>query len=120
MKKSFAFISNGNANKGFNHENVHEFMPKLLMTHILDLMREDRHTSIVAIRRLFNFLRVFVYLADQEPKIYDQINAELQTFIEKPDKRHKDYTPNLGNILVFSILSNKYSYNDIMSIYLTE
>ena len=59
FKKSFAFISNGNSNKGYNHESVYEIMPKLLMTHIVDLMKENRHVSMIAIRRLFNFIRIF-------------------------------------------------------------
>ena len=69
FKKSFAFISNGNANKGYNHENVYEIMPKLVMTHIVDMMKENRHVSMIAIRRLFNFMRIFLYLSDQDPKI---------------------------------------------------
>jgi hypothetical protein len=57
--QSFAFISNGSKHKGFTYENVLEFMPRLLMTHVVDLMKENRHISIIAIRRLFNFIRIF-------------------------------------------------------------
>ena len=120
MKKSFAFLSSGNANKGFTHENVYDFMPRLIMTHMLEIMKENTHTSIVAIRRLFNFIRVFIYLGTLEPKIYDTINGELENFINNPEKRHKDHTPHLGNLLVFSILSNKYSFNDLKAAYLEE
>ena len=41
--------------------------------------------------------------------------ADPQNRLKFPDK-----TPNLGDILVFSTLSSKYSYKDIMEAYIEE
>ena len=54
-----AFIANGNKNKPITPENVLAIFPRLIMTHIADLTKENRHVSIIAIRRLFNFMRLF-------------------------------------------------------------
>ena len=44
-------------------------MSKLIMTHIVDLTKENRHISIVALRRLINFIRLFLYLIEKDPSI---------------------------------------------------
>lgn len=64
-----SFIANGSVKKGYTHENVIEIMPKLMITHILDMMKENRHTSIIAIRRLMNFIRLFRYFIEKDEKI---------------------------------------------------
>lgn len=86
---SISFLANGVANKGFNHENVLEIMPKLIITHVVDMMKENRHISIVAIRRLFNFIRIFHYLASRDEKIQQMMNKKLETFLSDPDMRLK-------------------------------
>jgi hypothetical protein len=48
----------------YTTNNVLEFIPSLIITHIVDLMKDNRHVSIVSIRRLINFIRLFWYLAD--------------------------------------------------------
>jgi hypothetical protein len=59
IQNSLSFIANGSTSKPYNHENVIEVMPKLIFTHILSMVGENIHVSIVAIRRLFNFIRLF-------------------------------------------------------------
>ena len=56
-------------------------MPKLLMTHILDMMKEKRHVSILAIRRLFNFIRIFQYLIERDPKLDEIMSSKIKNFI---------------------------------------
>jgi hypothetical protein len=48
---------------------VIEIMPKLMVTHILDMMKENRHASIIAIRRLMNFIRLFRYFIEKDERI---------------------------------------------------
>jgi hypothetical protein len=69
------FISNGSSRKQYTPQQIVEFMPKLIKTHIVDMMKENRHTSILAIRRLFNFIRLFLYFIDKDPKIAENIES---------------------------------------------
>ena len=73
-------------------------MPKLMMTHIVDMMKENRHVSIIAIRRLFNFIRIFSYLIEKDPKLEEIMSSKIENFIKDPAKRIKDNCPNLGDI----------------------
>jgi len=60
------------------------------------MMKEKRHVSIIAIRRLFNFIRLFDYLQAKDPKIQETINEKLGSFIKDPESRNKE---NCANIL---------------------
>ena len=97
---TISFICNGSKDKPFKTEQVLEFMPKLLMTHILDMMKENRHVSIVAIRRLLNFIRIFYYLIERDPKLEEIMSKKVEDFIQDPVNRLKDANicPNLGDI----------------------
>ena len=86
---TISYLAAGNAKKGFEHTNVIEIMPRLIMTHIVDMMKEERHVSMVAIRRLFNFLRIFHYLASKDDKIREEIDTKLERFLTDPDSRVK-------------------------------
>ena len=104
---SVAFIANGNKNKPITAENVLAIFPRLIMTHIVDLTKENRFVSIIAIRRAFNFMRLFYMLLEKFPKAAEMMDEKLKNFIEDPEKRVKDpdACPNLGDIQVFSLMS---------------
>jgi hypothetical protein len=84
LYNSIAYIANGNIHKGFTAENVLAIFPRLITTHISHLMTEARYTSIVAIRRLINFMRIFQFLKKKDPRISELIDAKLKDFIEDP------------------------------------
>jgi hypothetical protein len=85
-------------------------MTKLITTHIVDITKENRFISIVAIRRLINFIRLFLYLIEKDPSIQEKMDATLTGFINDPNKRLKDDNacPSLGDILVFVTMSSKF------------
>ena len=74
IQNSMSYIANGSTKKPYTHESVLEVMPKLIITHIVDMMKENRHASIIAIRRLINFIRLFQYFIDKDPKIQECID----------------------------------------------
>jgi len=47
-------------------------MPKLI-AHVADLIQEYRHVSILAVRRMLNFVRIFRMLID----LYPEVEAEI-------------------------------------------
>ena len=56
-------------------------MTKLITTHIDDITKQNRFISIVAIRRLVNFIRLFLYLIEKDPSIHEKMDAKLTDFI---------------------------------------
>ena len=120
LKKSMAFISSGSTRKPFKPSMILEILPKLIVTHVADLIQELRHSSILAIRRLVNFVRLFRLLIELHPEIGEEIDGKIKQFIEEPEKRHKDHTGSLGDLLAFATLSQKYKASDILPAYLEE
>lgn len=111
---------NKNVKKPISPESILQFFPKLITTHIVDLCKENRFTSIVSIRRLFNFMRLFFMCIEKFPEIGNLMDAKLKEFIEDPEKRVKEFQPNLGDLLVYSLMSSTYDFEDIKEAYLGE
>ena len=64
LKKSISFICTGSTRKPFKGSMIMEVLPKLIITHVADLIEDFKHVSILAIRRLVNFIRLFRLLID--------------------------------------------------------
>ena len=77
----------------------------------MSLADDKKHCSIIAIRRLINFIRVFRFLIELYPDVMTKVNLIIETFINSPEKRHKDHTPSLGDLLVYVLVSDKYKYS---------
>jgi hypothetical protein len=92
---SLCYIANGSTKKPYSHQQAMNIMLKLIGTHIVDMMKENRHVSIVAIRRVFNFMRLLLHLMQQDPKIQADVDERVKSFMSSPDKRHKSQQPNL-------------------------
>jgi hypothetical protein len=99
------FISSGSTRKPFKPAMITEMMPKLIITHVADLIQEMRHSSIIAIRRLVNFIRLFRLLIDLYPEIGTEIDAKIESFIKDPASRHKDKMGSLGDLLSYVSVS---------------
>ena len=120
LSSSLSFIANGSTSKPYTHESVLEVMPKLISTHIIDMMKENKHISIIAIRRVFNFIRLFAYLESKDDKIQEELNSRLGAFINDPNQRLKENTKILLDQQVYAILSHKHKYQDFSEKYVEE
>jgi hypothetical protein len=85
LKKSITYICAGSTRKEFTPKMILEVMPKIIVTHIAELIQEFRHVSILAIRRLLNFIRLFRLLLELYPEVESNIDHRIRTFIEEPD-----------------------------------
>ena len=115
-----SFISAGSTRKPFKPQMILEILPKLIITHVADMIQEFRHISILAIRRLVNFIRLFRLLVELYPEVAELVEAKIEQFIKDPAKRHKDYTASLGDLLALVTVSQKYKFEDVLPAYLEE
>jgi len=120
IKKSLAFMTTGSTRKPFTASMILEVMPKLMITHVADMIQEVRHISIVSLRRLFNFLRLFRLLLDLYPEAEKQMDEKIEEFINHPEKRIKDHCGSLGDLLSMIALSKKHKMSEILELYLDE
>ena len=120
LKHSISFLTKGSAQKEVTADMVMEIMPKLIITHMVELANERKHVSILAVRRLINFIRLFRLSIELVPGVMEIINEKIRVFKEEAEKRVKDFTPSLGDILSISIVSDRFSLMDILDEYLEE
>lgn len=120
INKTMSFCSNGSTRKDYNAEQAMQFMLKLIGTHVVDMMKENRHTSVLAIRRLFNFFRILFYFMKRHPKIQDLIEEKIHEFVSDPEKRHKNTCKNLLDYQIMALLSKKVDYKVFKEAYCDE
>lgn len=64
--------------------------------------------------------RLLILFLEKYPELKTTINEKIERFIEKPELRIKDETPNIGDLLVFLTVSEKYNWDDLKDSYLNE
>lgn len=95
IRKTMNFMITGSTRRDCDGEQIAHFMIKLIGTHIANLMKENLHISIMAIRRLFNFFRLLFYFMDKDPAIRAKIEKDVKGFVTNPDNRTKNVCKNL-------------------------
>jgi len=80
----------------------------LINTMIVKIMnsRSNIRASSVVFRCLLNLIRIFGFLIDSIPSLKQSIELKLNQFITNKSSRTKTSTPNVGNVLALSLLSN--------------
>jgi hypothetical protein len=121
LKKSMCYLTKKDTRKPFTADMVVEVMPKLMTTALVDIVSgEKHHMSLVSIRRIFNFLRLFHLLFELQPDAVNHVDEKIKIFKEQKDKRVKDHCSSLGDILSFATVSKKFAIEDILDAYLEE
>ena len=120
LKHSLSFIAKGSSKSELKSDMVLEILPKLIITHMVEMANERKHVSILALRRLINFIRLFRLCIELVPVVLTTINEKLNMFKNEESKRVKDFTPSLGDILSFTMVSDEVGLMDILEPYLEE
>ena len=116
------FLATGSTRKQYTGVQARTVMLKLIGTHVLDMMKEDVHISIVAIRRLFNFIRLFLYFMKNDAQIEKDMDVLLDAFIKDPASRHKNTCKNMLDYQIMSVMCAcaKFNREDFLKSYCEE
>jgi len=120
LKNSFRYLCQGSASIEYTDENVLEIMPKLITTHVMDILKDRKYRSVLSLRRFFNFIRLFHYLIDISPSLKPKIESKVSKFISNPEERHRKVTSSLGDLLALATVTGQFSHRDFMKVYLEE
>lgn len=113
FRKHLSDIAAGSKDK-FDENMILNVMPKLLLTHIVQLMNDKAYSSIKGIRMLNYFHRAFIFMLDQHPQVQYELENQVERFINDDDFRNKDNTPDLGMIVAMVCASRKFRFSDII------
>lgn len=116
---ALGLICKGSSRK-FEKGQILEVLPKMILTLIVDITSESLHHSYKSIRMLMYAHRLFTLLLEKYPELNEVIDEKLRKFIEEPESRIKDVTPNIGDLLVFLTVSQTYKWEDLKDAYLAE
>ncbi|KAL9641706.1 hypothetical protein ABK040_007384 [Willaertia magna] len=106
------------SNNNFTPEMVLQVLPKLLSATIIEVI--SNHTSRLKVLHGYcHIYRLFLEFIKEYPNLLELINLKIRNFIEDEKTRHKDVTPNLGEILVLIPLSS-FTWKDIEKVYIEE
>jgi len=118
LKKAISMIAKGNT-KEFTPNLFFQVMPKFFNKICLDIIRESVHNSSRALEILIYVYRVMLLLIETFPEIKTEANKRIDEFIKHPEKRIKDNTPSLGDLLVYLTISDK-NIEDLLPSYIDE
>ena len=99
---------------------VLQVLPKLLVTLVVEMMQESTHTSIQALRVFVYFYRLFGLLLERYPEVRKELDQRIALFKEDESNRVKDKCSSLGDLLTYSLISEKHSLTSILQEYLGE
>ena len=67
-----------------------------------------------------HFHSLLLLFARAHPRVIEDIDAEIERFLKDPEQRTKKTFENIGLLLVYSLVSEKYSFKDIVPAYFEE
>lgn len=105
----------GTEENDFTPQMVLHVMPVLMNNCVVSMMKGNMYESTKAIEAYCHFLRLFMALIDEFPEVKKTINEKVEKFMNKPDERHKLNTPNLGEFLIITSLSD-HNYDENLSL----
>lgn len=118
-KRALSIICTG-TNKNFKPDQVLNVIPRLMSTMVVEVMSGKAHASIKALRGYCLFHRLLLEFVKEFPELREFCNEQVGKFISDEKSRHKDVVPNLGEMLCYLAVSNKYSWKDVKDAYLEE
>ncbi|CAI2362392.1 unnamed protein product [Moneuplotes crassus] len=119
VEHAISFICKGSTKK-FASSQVLEVLTKMFKTLIVDMTNESLHHSYKSIRMLIYIHRLMMIFIEKYPEISETIDQCLAKFIDHPECRIKDETPDIGELLVYLTISKKYFWEDLKEAYLGE
>ena len=109
-----------NSTKRFKAEMIIDLFPKMLLTVSALIMDEKRHCSIRMLRLFGHIHCLFLLFLETYPDLYKEIEKRLSNFTSNEKQRHKDQTPNLGVLLIYSLVAPNAKLIDILPTYFDE
>eukprot|EP01130_Rhizamoeba_saxonica_P017243 TRINITY_DN8280_c0_g1_i1.p1 TRINITY_DN8280_c0_g1~~TRINITY_DN8280_c0_g1_i1.p1 ORF type:complete len:1047 (-),score=246.98 TRINITY_DN8280_c0_g1_i1:59-3199(-) len=93
---------------------------KLMIQSVVKFTLFDEVASEKAVQMYCDIHRVFLAMADEYPEIKTTAEEALSTFIENPKSRLRATTPDLGDLIQYLTITDKYSWEDIKEPYIIE
>jgi len=105
---------------GFEPTLVLEVLPKILSTLVLDIAGENILLTFNNLKFIIYVYRLFHLFTEKYPEIMTMMNEKIELFLSSEENRSKDGTMNLGDLLIYTMMSDTYRWEDIRDYYVIE
>jgi hypothetical protein len=99
---------------------ISKVIVKVISSIILKIIEMKRHPSISVIRLLINFHGMFLLFAREFPSVEAECDKIIEDFLASEENRNKTKLPNIIMIFVCLLISNKYTFKDVINTYFLE
>ena len=118
-KHTLSFIKTNNA-KRFSADMIESTLIKVISSILIKTVDLKNYPSCVTIQLLVYVHCLLLAFLREYPEVTRSIEEKLKDFIENKENRVKDKVPNLINILIYLMATDKYTFNDIVAAYSLE
>lgn len=104
----------------FKPEYALKVCAKLLIQNIVKFMLEDKHMSYRAIQMYCDIHCLFLQVAKDHVEIEGVASKHLEDFITNSKLRVRRFTPDIGDLLQYLVIVEKYTWQDLCQAYIQE
>jgi len=97
-----------------------DVLPKLMNLQTVQLMKGDLHLSTKALEGYMGFHHLLLSILRQFPRLQEQVERKIASFVKDENFRTKQACPNLGEFLCLFAVSRKYTWDDVSKAVLKE
>lgn len=98
LKKSLSMICTGTT-KRFEESQVMEVLPKLQTTLIVEMLKNKKIVSTKLLRLFLMLHRLFVLCLNHFPKVREEVENRIKSFVASEQGRVKDKCSSLGDVI---------------------
>lgn len=118
-KRSLSFIMTNKTDR-FQVSMAANVLLKAMFTVIIRMVDQKQNPCVDMVRQIVYFHSLMLLFAREYPEIIDDLDKEIESFLESKENRTKKQLANLGLILVYTLFSERYSFDDIVEAYFEE
>ena len=118
-KRSLSFIKTHNA-KRLHEDQVEEIMIRVVASLLIKTADLKTHPSCNMLQSLVFMHGLALALMREYPNVRTKIESRLEQFINDPEQRVKDNTPNILHVLIYLFFTDKYTFAQVIGPYSLE
>jgi ubiquitin-protein ligase len=116
------YIQKTNKKNAYPEEKIFEVLSSLMNSSVVEVMKvqQNKTANDKFIDAYFAFYRLMVELSKTCPNMIKMANYKIEQFLKGIYNRTKKEVPNLGEWLIYLLITNKYRWNDVYGCFMEE
>jgi len=111
-----------NNQSNYNEEKIFDVLSALMNSSVVEVMKvkENKSANDKFIDAYFAFYRLLIEFSKTNPNLIKMANYKIEQFLKHTNNRTKKQVPNLGEWLIYLLITDKYKWIDVASCFMQE